>query len=59
MNRLATCVAAIAALIGAPAFAAHMAVKAPPPARAPICVWCGWYVGVNVGGAWDAKADID
>ena len=30
-----------------------MAFKAPhsaPPA--PVCFWCGWYVGVNAGGPW-------
>jgi len=53
MNRLATCVAAIAALvIGAPVFAADMAVKAPPPAPAAVYSWTGWYVGGNVGYSW-------
>jgi outer membrane immunogenic protein len=31
------------------AFAADMAVKAPPPAPAPVYNWTGWYVGGNVG----------
>jgi outer membrane immunogenic protein len=52
MNRLATCVAVIAALIiGAPAFAADMAVKAPPPPL-PVAApwsWAGFYGGVSVG----------
>jgi len=46
-------VAAVAALIGAPAFAADMAVKAPPPAPAPVYSWTGWYVGLNAGYTWN------
>jgi hypothetical protein len=49
MNKIAGGIAAIAALIGAPAFAADMAVKAPPPAPAPVYSWTGWYVGGNLG----------
>jgi outer membrane immunogenic protein len=55
MNRLVACVAAIAALIiGAPAFAADMPVKAPPKpvAPAPVYSWTGWYVGLNAGYSW-------
>jgi outer membrane immunogenic protein len=37
--------AALAVLLGTPAIAADMPLKAPPPA----CIWCGWYVGVNGG----------
>lgn len=51
MKRLATAIAAIG-LIGTPAFAADMAVKAPPPAPAPIYNWTGWYVGGNIGFGW-------
>ena len=40
------------ALIGTPALAADMAVKAPPPAPAPVYSWTGWYGGFNVGGTW-------
>ncbi len=29
--------------------AADLLYKAPP---APVCFWCGWYAGVNVGAAW-------
>jgi outer membrane immunogenic protein len=56
MNKIATCTAAIAALIGAPAFAADMAVKARPPAPAPVYSWTGWYVGGNVGASWGAHS---
>jgi outer membrane immunogenic protein len=48
MKKLAIAIAAIA-LIGTPAFAADMAVKAPPAAPAPIYNWTGWYLGVNAG----------
>jgi len=32
------------------AFAADMAVKAPPPPPAPVYNWTGWYAGFNFGG---------
>jgi outer membrane immunogenic protein len=35
------------------AFAADMAVKAPPPAPAPVYNWTGFYVGANGGYAWN------
>src|SRR5262249_20839253 len=58
MKRLATLITSIA-LIGTPAFAADMAVKAPPPPPAPVYSWTGWYVGGNVGYSWgDAQTDI-
>jgi len=56
MNRLAI-VIAVAGLIGTPAFAADMAVKAPPPAPAPVPTWTGFYVGVNGGYGWSASND--
>jgi outer membrane immunogenic protein len=31
------------------AFAADMAIKAPPPLPAPVFSWTGWYVGVTAG----------
>ena len=38
-----------ALMFAAPAAqAADMALKAAPP-PAPVCVWCGWYLGVNAG----------
>jgi outer membrane immunogenic protein len=51
MKKLATAIAAIA-LIGTPALAADMPVKAPAPAPAPVYNWTGWYGGINVGGTW-------
>jgi outer membrane immunogenic protein len=44
--------AAIAALIGVPALAADMPVKAPAAAPAPVWSWTGFYFGANVGGGW-------
>jgi outer membrane immunogenic protein len=37
-------------LLAAPAMASGLApvYKAPPP----VCIWCGFYVGLNAGGAW-------
>jgi outer membrane immunogenic protein len=52
LNKITTCVAAIAALIAAPAFAADMAVKAPAPAPAPVTNWTGFYVGIDAGAVW-------
>ena len=59
MKKLAIAIAAIA-LIGTPAFAADMALKAPPPAPAPVYNWTGWYVGVNAGASFgNAKTDFN
>lgn len=57
MKRLATVIAAIA-LIGTPAFAADMAVKAPPPAPAPVYSWTGFYIGASAGYNW-SRDDVD
>jgi outer membrane immunogenic protein len=47
---------ALGALLG-PAMAADMAPysKAPP---APVCFWCGWYAGVNVGAHWAQDTSV-
>jgi outer membrane immunogenic protein len=59
MRKLGIVIAA-SALIGTPAFAADMAVKAPPPAPAPVYNWTGWYVGVNAGASFGrAKTDFN
>lgn len=52
MTKVAIWTAAIVALIGAPAFAADMAAKAPPaPAVAAPYNWTGFYIGGTAGGA--------
>ena len=54
MKTLATTVAAVA-IIGTPAFAADMALRArpQPPALAPVySTWNGFYLGVNAGYSW-------
>jgi outer membrane immunogenic protein len=56
MKKLATYVVAGVALIGVPAFAADMAVKAPPTAPAPVPTWTGFYGGIEFGGAWGDEA---
>jgi outer membrane immunogenic protein len=45
--------AAIAALCLTPAFAADMAVKAPPTILATAADWAGFYIGGHVGYLWD------
>ena len=54
MKKLATCLIGVVGLIGTPAFAANMAVKAPRPlpAPAPAFSWTGCYLGGYAGGAW-------
>ncbi|MGD0149474.1 MAG: outer membrane beta-barrel protein [Xanthobacteraceae bacterium] len=54
MKKILVAMAAFAALIGTPALAADMPVKA-APLPAPLCVWCGWYIGVNAG--WVGPSD--
>ena len=49
MNRLTLAFAAASALITAPALAADLPVKAPPPYIPPV-TWSGFYIGVQGGG---------
>jgi outer membrane immunogenic protein len=57
MKNVAITIVAVAALIGTPALAADMAIKAQPPAPAPVYSWTEWYVGVNAGGHWGNVSD--
>ena len=52
MKNLLAAGAALAALIGTPALAADMALKAPPPPPPPVFSWTGFYVGGNAGAEW-------
>jgi outer membrane immunogenic protein len=59
MKKFATAIAAIA-LIGTPAFAADMAVKAAAPSLAAVYNWTGWYAGVNAGASFgNVKTDFN
>jgi outer membrane immunogenic protein len=49
LKKLLVAVVTAAAFCGAPALAADMAVKAPPPAPAPGYSWTGFYVGGTLG----------
>jgi len=56
MKKLATCVIAVAGLIGTPVLAADLATKgAPPPPPPPVFSWAGLYIGLNAGGAFGNK----
>ena len=60
MKKLAPCVIAVAGMIGTPAFAADMPVKAPPLPPAPVYSWTGFYGGLNMGvGFGRASADVN
>jgi outer membrane immunogenic protein len=54
MKKLASGIIGLTALLAAPAMAADLAVKAvaPPPAFS----WTGCYLGVHVGGGWQASS---
>jgi outer membrane immunogenic protein len=59
MHRLLIVGSALAALISAPAFAADMPLKAPPPPAPPAYTWTGFYLEGGLGyGAWSADRTI-
>jgi outer membrane immunogenic protein len=48
---------ALAAITAGPTLAADLPThKAPPPEPPPACLWCGFYLGGNVGDAWGSSA---
>lgn len=51
MNKI-TLAASILALSAVSASAADLAYKAAPMPLPPTCVWCGFYLGGNLGGSW-------
>jgi outer membrane immunogenic protein len=54
----AVAIAACAALLGTPALAADMALKA-PPSPTPVFSWTGFYVGLNAGYGWSNSSSIN
>ena len=48
-----------AAFVAAPAMAADLPVKAPPPPLPPPFSWTGLYIGANIGGAWSHSSIND
>jgi outer membrane immunogenic protein len=59
MRKAAIRIVTVAVMIGSPAFAADMAVKA-PPAPVPVYDWTGFYFGGNVGYGWGrAPTDVN
>jgi outer membrane immunogenic protein len=54
--KLPIAIALVTALVTTSAFAADMAVKAPPPAPAPVPTWTGYYGGIQFGGGWSDEA---
>jgi outer membrane immunogenic protein len=58
MKKTVIGIAAIAVLIGTPALAADMPLKALPPAPAPAWSWTGFYIGGNAGYAWSQNDSV-
>ena len=54
MKKICLGIAALAALIAAPAFAADLPMKAPPPPP-PVWTCTGWYIGANGGYGWNER----
>jgi outer membrane immunogenic protein len=48
---------ALAAIVATPTLAADLPTrKAAPSEPPPACLWCGFYIGGNVGGAWGSSS---
>jgi outer membrane immunogenic protein len=58
MHKAAIALATVATVIGTPALAADLAVKA-PPAAPPAFSWTGFYIGGNAGYAWGTTTGVD
>jgi len=58
VTRLADWLAAIAAMIATPVFAADIVAKAPPPVPAPSYNWTGFYVGGHAGYGWQGDPTV-
>jgi outer membrane immunogenic protein len=56
MKKMVIGVSALLGLIAAPALAADLPVKAPPPSAEPVWSWTGVYIGANGGWGW---SDVD
>lgn len=60
MRSIAVVIAAISIVIGTPALAADMALKAPPrPQTAPVYSWTGFYLGADAGYTWNKVGIFD
>jgi outer membrane immunogenic protein len=57
MKRFA--ISIILSLLGTSAFAADMALKAPPPPPPPVATWTGFYLGINGGWGWGTTNHTD
>jgi len=57
MNRVVAGIVSCVMLIGAPAFAADLALKAPPPA--PVSNWAGFYLGIEGGGGFGTSSFLN
>jgi outer membrane immunogenic protein len=55
MRKTFVAIAALAMLTRAPALAADIVYKAPPPQPAPVWSWTGFYIGVDGGYGWNQK----
>jgi outer membrane immunogenic protein len=43
-------------LLAVPAMAADLAPVYKAPPAVPVCLWCGFYVGVNAGYTWNSES---